>query len=261
MTACPQQARLPAPARRLPPAQLLARLDLELGRVAGPAALAFDGDGTLWHGDVGEALFAAVLRERAVRPAAAPALRALARRHGLPAARGEPTALAAALLARYRRGALPERAAFEMMAWAYAGFTPAELDAFVARALRPGARDGRPRRELGPVLRWARRRGIEIWVVSASPRAAVTHVAARLGLPAGRILAMTPVVQGGLLAARLERPTTYGAGKLRSLRAASAGYDAAMLRAARLPVAVGPAEELLGARPRITGLVALAPES
>ena len=49
----------------------------------GPAAVAFDADGTLWSGDVGEDFFLFCVRERLLKAEASEALHSLARRFKL----------------------------------------------------------------------------------------------------------------------------------------------------------------------------------
>jgi phosphatidylglycerophosphatase C len=87
---------------------------------------------------------------------------------------------------------------------------------------------------------------------------AVRSGACRLGVPAEHVLAMDPVVEGGVVRARLAAPPVYGAGKMTAIARArpdavllgafgDSVYDVAMLRAARVPVAVDPKASLLAA--------------
>ena len=238
--------------------------ELERLRSATPRSgmLAFDGDGTLWRGDIGEALFEALLAERGVRPAALGALRAEARRCELGEPAAEPgasepdaTGVAAFLYAAYRRGAYADADAFAMMAWAFAGWALDELDARIARFLDDIDFEAAVRRPLGAVLRWAERSGVEVWLVSASPLAAVRAAGARLGIGPDRVLAMTPRVADRRLCAELALPATYGPGKLARLRSArpdaellgafgDSTYDFDLLAASRLPVMVSPSAAL-----------------
>src|SRR6185503_7575154 len=160
-----------------------------------------------------------------------------------------PSALAAALYRAYEDDRYPHDRAFAMMAWAFAGFREDEVRAFAQRVLDEGRIEARIRPEMRRILGWA---------------------VARLGVMVKRALAMTPAIgPGGVLEPRLAAPPVYGEGKVRALEAAGiAGpllgafgdsyYDAAMLRAARLRVAVTPAAHLLEIAHTIPELVKLA---
>ena len=250
-------------------AQIIERLGAAL-RPREKPILAFDADGTLWEGDVGDNLFEALLSRRAVRAEAAPALREEALRHGVTLA-NDPSEQAALLFAAHRMGKLPDEAAFAMMAWAFAGFRADEMYAFAERVVSASGLEGRLHAELGPVLRWAREAGVETFIVSASPRAVVEQAARRLSIPPGRVVAMTPRIAGGRLVAAIEPPLVYGAGKARAIEAAAPGaavigafgdngFDVEMLRLGRVAVAVRPKPALLEAHARVPGLVAIARE-
>lgn len=229
--------------------------------------LAFDADGTLWSGDVGLDLFEALLRARAVRDEAAAALRELAARFGV-ATSSDPNEQARSLYAAFEAGTLPEEVAYAMMAWAFAGFTTAELATFVERVLASVRLDERMHRELAPVLAWAAGAQVPVWVVSASPRAVVTAGVARLGVAASQVLAMTPRVVADRVAPSVVPPLPYGSGKVEALASAAPGtelvgafgdngFDAALLGRARVPVAVRPKPALLARVSEIPRLVEL----
>ncbi|WP_437590018.1 HAD family hydrolase [Sorangium sp. So ce1000] len=232
------------------------------------AALAFDADGTLWDGDVGIDLFEAFLAGRCARPEAEAALRREAEVYGV-AAEGRAHEIASALYAAFNAERYPEDRAFAMMAWAFAGFREDELAAMVDRVLEDKRHAERIRPALLPILDWARSRGVPVYVVSASPRAVIERAVARLGVAPGRIAAMTPAVREGRIAPELGAPATYGEGKIRALERifpelavlaafGDSAYDAALLRAARVPVAVAPSPKLLAVADTIPGLVLLA---
>lgn len=238
-----------------------------LGEGAERAALAFDADGTLWDGDIGFDLFDAFLAARGARPEAEAALRREADAFGV-AAGGGAHDVASALYAAYAAERYPEDRAFAMMAWAFAGWREDELDAFVDRVLEETNLAGRIRPALVSIVDWARSRGVAVYVVSASPRAAVVRAVARLGIAPEQVVAMTPAIRDGRLAPELGAPATYGDGKMRALERAfpspsvlaafgDSAYDAAMLRAARVPVAVSPSPKLAALAGTIPGLVLL----
>jgi phosphoserine phosphatase len=235
-------------------AELLGRLERRLdGRAPGRLAVASDCDGTLWSGDVGEAMFERLLAERAVREEALAALAAEAERYGVDAATTEPNALTIALYQAFQRGGYPEGRAYELMAWAFAGWSRAELAALADRVLDAFAleRAADERRATHEVLAWAERRGLEVWLVSASHVAVVKAAAARLGLGRARVVAMTPAEEHGVQAPRIVPPAPNGDGKVAAIRSAAPAlelvaalgnsvHDAAMLAAAELPIAVAP---------------------
>jgi len=260
---------------RLPADEILRRLDRALEQHASgvPHAsdaaraapvLATDADCTLWDGDVGVDLFEALLEARAARPEAFDALRREAADFGIDA--GEDAhAAASALYAAFQAERYPEERAFPMMAWAFAGFREDELAAFVDHVLTTKNLEARIRPGMVAVVGWARQKGLDLWVVSASPRAAVERGVSRIGVPAERVLAMTPRVEGGVLQPELAAPATYGDGKVQALERAlprldllaafgDSAYDAAMLRAARVPVALTPSPKLLALSSTLPGL-------
>jgi phosphatidylglycerophosphatase C len=246
----------------LPVGEILTRLDVEHDRVGG-GVLATDADGTIWDGDVGVDIFEALLAAEGVREAALPTLLAEAAAYGIPAEGSSPTAAARALYAAFSGELYAHEHAFAMMAWAFAGWHRDEVAAFAARVLDEGKIEARIRPEMQAIFRWAERRSVPIYVVSASPIAIVALGAQRLGVPVAAALAMTPVVDDqGLLLPRLSAPPVYGPGKMLALERAGvtaqilgafgdSAYDAEMLRCARVPVAVTPSAALVALLPSI----------
>jgi len=259
------------PIPRAAAAEIVARLEAELARAPERTLLASDADGTIWDGDVGIDLFEALLAARGVREAARDALAAEAREHGV-ADGGDANTLANRLYDAYHTDRYPHDRAFAMMAWSFAGWRRDEAAAFCAGVLNEGRIDARIRPELLSIFRWADARAVAAYVVSASCSVMIEVAAPRLGIPLDRVVAMTPAAgDDGVLLPRLAGPIVYGEGKLVALEAARPGartallgafgdstYDAAMLRAARVPVAVTPAPGLVALAPTIAGLVVLA---
>lgn len=246
---------------------VLARIERAHRASGGAGALAFDADGTLWEGDVGIDIFEAFLAARGARPEAEEALRREAALFGIDAGAGAHAA-ASALYEAFNAELYPEDRAFAMMAWAFAGWAEDEVAVFAERVLEARGIDARLRAELRPILAWAESSAAPVFVVSASPRAIVERGVARLGVAPERVMAMTPTVRGGRLAPELASPPTYGDGKVLALSRAmpslsllaafgDSAYDAAMLRAASVPVAVGPSPRLLALAHTIPGLVVL----
>jgi phosphoserine phosphatase len=250
-------------------AAIVARLERELARCSGRAMVAFDGDGTLWSGDIGVEVFKALLATGGVREAARRELVAEADLYRVPSS-GTPTEIARALTDAWERGDVPDERAYALHAWGFAGWKAPELDAFIDRVLSDGRIDERMYRPLAPVLAWAREAPVEIYVVSASPEVAVVRASRTLEIPAERILAMAPAWKDGEVQPALRAPPVYAEGKVLAVERAEpdavllgafgdSGYDAPLLRRARAPVAVQPKPALVDAAPTIPGLSILAP--
>lgn len=252
---------------RVTSAELLARLEQARRALQGGGVLATDGDGTLWRGDIGDELFIAALDGRALKNDALEALIREAEAHDVALGSREPNDVARRLFEAYRAGRYPEASTFEMMAWSFAGWHEDELGRFAARVLDAYRFGEKLRTEMLPVLAWAKERGMEVWLVSASPLSAVQEAARRLGLALERVVAMTPATSGGVVQPALGLDATYAEGKMRRLRAATADallasfgdsrYDAAMLRAAIVPVAVHPTPGLAEQLDTIPGALVL----
>lgn len=219
--------------------------------------MAFDGDGTLWSGDVGEDLFHLALQEAFLLDAARPALLAEAERHGieLGAACADANTIARALFAAYLDGRYPERETCAMMTWCFAGRAQAEVDALASRVLSAAELGSRLVPELLPVLTWARHAGLRCVLISASPRAVVEPAGALRGFRPDDIAAATPGVVSGYVQPELAAPVPYAEAKMSAGRAlfadarwlASFGdnvFDIDMLQTAEVGVAVRPKPRL-----------------
>jgi len=228
---------------------------LERERRGAPSAMAFDADGTLWSGDVGEDVFEFACENGLLREPARAELARIAQGHGLEP-RGTPSDLARALYAAYRRGLVDERLTCEIMTWSYAGSSIAELRAMARNAFEKRGLRARVRDELGPVRQWAEREGVRVAVVSASPEAIVIEALDFVGISVFAVAGAVPVVMDGTIAPRMAAPVPYGSDKctagLRVLSGhdwlASFGdnsFDVDLLRAARVRVAVHPKPALV----------------
>ncbi len=219
-------------------------------------AIAFDGDGTLWAGDVGEDFFAALL-ERGVLDVARDALVREARAENIDTS-GSPREIAHRIHLAYLGGTFPEERVCEIMTWAAAGQSRAELDGFCAEVVEAIGLRGRLHREAIEVVEHAKRVGVEVFLVSASPRAIVHQAAKIVGIDVANALAACEACDDtGIVQCAVERPIPYGDGKVTRLRArlgrervlyAAFGdnaFDVPMLRAARVPVAIRPKARLL----------------
>lgn len=243
-------------------------LQIEASRAsAEDGVLAFDGDGTLWSGDVGEDVFHHAVERGMLQDAAGEALRAEARAFGLDPS-GSPSELAKRLFAGYLEGVYPEREVCAMMAWCYAGFTLEQLGACIEDALSLRSLPTRKNRELTPVLDYARAKSLRVVVVSASPQHIVERAALEWGIRAEDVAASRPATSENRILPRLAAPVPYAEAKVSALSAlvgrsrllASFGdnvFDMDLLRAAELGVAVRPKPALRARLSELPGIVVL----
>lgn len=250
---------------------LLAELETALSTGPSEPVVAFDADGTLWRGDLGETLFEALLRVDGVREAAREALGREAKDFDIAVSDESANGIARTLLRAFEQGQYPEDRAFAMMAWVFAGWSADELTTFTARVVDAFGFADAVRHDVLSVIAWAKQRKLPVWVVSASPLCAIQEAAKRLVLEPQRLLAMAPQFLDGAMLPRLGSPATYGEGKVKRLRAAigdqpilaafgDSAWDAVMLRASQVPVAVYPAASLRELLPSIPGVRQLGEE-
>lgn len=252
--------------RTLSPGELVR--ELERLRPPGPAVLCFDGDGTLWSGDVGEDLFELALERELLREPARAALEREAAAAGLSPG-PTPSATARALYDAYLAGRYPERDVYGMMTWCYAGYTHAELVELSRAALTKTGISARLNRELEPILEYARSSALRTIVVSASPRCVVEEAASLWSFPAEDVAASTPRSENGVVAPELLHPVPYAETKCTigreltgdAIWLASFGdnvFDLDMLLGSKLGVAVQPKLPLRTRLLDLPGVVLLA---
>ena len=231
-------------------------------------AVATDGDGTLWSGDVGEDFYFALAESGRVSPLAYDALAREARDHDVDPS-GSPAALARRIYEAYVAGRFPEERVCELMTWCFAGWSRAELDLFAREVAARVGLEARLHGEVRRVLEGVRRAGVEIFLVSASPRAIVEAAGRLLGIDAAHVVAADPVWEADTMSASVVRPIPYGVGKVGGLRArigdrelyAAFGdnaFDVPLLAAALVPVAVRPKPKLRARAGDVPDLVELA---
>jgi phosphoserine phosphatase len=250
--------------------RIWARIVEHAGPDIGPrGVVASDGDGTLWSGDVGEDLFHAFVERGRVCEPGLQALRREARDHGLSDA-GTGGDVARRINEAYEQGHFPEERVFEIMAWCFAGWTRAEVAAFARETVERRDVRGRLHPEVLPLLERARKAGLEVVLVSASPLAVVEAAGALAGFDGAHIIAARSRYEGEVMQAEVERPIPYAGGKVANLRArigdrpllAALGdnaFDVDMLASARVGVAVRPKPRLRERAEKVAGLVELAP--
>ncbi|MEI9948191.1 MAG: HAD family hydrolase [Pseudomonadota bacterium] len=252
-----------APFVSVNPAQLVLELASRL-QVDRPSALAFDADGTLWSGDVGDDVFRFAVGHGRLREAARAEIDQQARSRGFECFT-DVNATAKQLFDAYLAGRYPEREICELMTWCFAGYTLPEMTDLAREALAVAQHAQRLHEELRPILDFARNNGLRTIVISASPRATVELAASAWGFAAHDIAASTPRVVSGVIAPGMASALPYGAGKCVAGRALLGTlhwlgafgdnvFDLEMLREAELGVAVRPKPALRARLGEIPGV-------
>jgi phosphoserine phosphatase len=229
--------------------------------------LAFDGDGTLWSGDVGEDVFHEAVHGGLLREAAREALAQEAASHAVDAS-GSPSEIAARLFAAYLRGEYAERRACAMMSFCYAGFTLTELGELVRRTFAKVSLEARLQRELAPIFEFARELGLRTVVVSASPQPIVEEASTLWGIASTDVFACRTETDGGRILPRLAAAVPYAEDKPGALRAAAPNrellasfgdnvFDMELLRASKIAVAVRPKPALRSRLHTLPGVLIL----
>lgn len=237
------------------------------------SGVAFDGDGTLWSGDVGEDYFYGIVEHAGLKPEAVAALRSEVREFRLGRElldESDPGELARGLYAAYLAGRYPEERTCEMMTWIYAGWRRTDVEVFARKLVVDRGVAKRIHPEVRAVLSWARSEGIRTILVSASPREIVVAAGAVVDFAPTDIVAADAVYEGDITTTRVVRPIPYGTGKVRGVHSllgagtllAAFGdnaFDLAMLGEAKVPVAVRPKTRLRDRAQEVPTLVEIAP--
>jgi phosphatidylglycerophosphatase C len=224
--------------------------------------LAFDADGTLWAGDVGNDVFEAAIAMRFMQPVVTPMLRDLLTSQEVTPRSDDPNALADQLYEAYREGKIPDGPMFDAMTCALAGHSSRDLLVFCRGALGGARLERRVFSDVAEVVAWAKRVGVGVTVVSASPREAVVAGVALLGLQPDEVIAQTLATRDGLLEPRLDGAPVFGPGKVTHLNATANGstllaafgdsaHDIHMMRIAALGVGVAPSAGLIAEGPSL----------
>jgi phosphoserine phosphatase len=239
-------------------------LDAEPG-----AALLFDADGTLWSDDVGHIAFEYACRHDLLRDAAREGLRREALGAGLsPNDRASAAELGLALLDAYFEHRYDEKAAAEAMVWCYAGFDEVELRRLVRDAFAEARHDDFLHHNVLELAAWARERGAETYVVSASPLLVIEEATASLGFRRSHLAGGRAATRAGLFEPRLEGELPYGPTKVTAGRSLSgdrpwlaafgdSGFDLDLLAGARQAVGIGKKSALIDGLGRLPAAVLL----
>lgn len=243
------------------------RIDAEMDRAPG-GAIATDGDGTLWSGDIGEDFFAALLQGDRLLSTVHEPLAREAEAEGI-ATDGSAVEIAHRIHAAYLAGTFPEERVCEVMTWAVAGWRADDVDAFADEVVRAVGLAGRLHGEALRVVEHARSRGVPVYLVSASPRPIVFAAARLVGIEPDRVTAAMEQTDGdGTVLPGVHRPIPYGEGKVKRLREklgdrplyAAMGdnaFDVALLNASRTPIAIRPKARLVERAAEVADLVVL----
>jgi phosphoserine phosphatase len=163
----------------------------------GPAT--FDGDGTLWAGDVGLGFFAWMLRKG-----------------HYPQARQQMLEVA---WKQYRKGAYDGEKFYELMVTSMAGMKESKVTKLAGDYFR---REHRKRiyRPMVNMIAALDRLGIDPWVVSGSPQWVVAAGAKYLGIPRNRVIGLSVHVdKKGRLTDQIVRPVPWKSGKAKRIMA------------------------------------------
>jgi phosphoserine phosphatase len=247
-------------------AELIAELDPHLS-AAGPCALAFDADGTLWSGDVGDDVFRFAVAHGRLREEARNEIEREAVERGFEVFT-DVNRTAEHLFDMYVAGRYPEREMCELMTWCYAGHSLEEMRDLALEALKAASHAERLHEELRPILDFVRGRGARTVVISASPRVTVEQATRLWGFEPEDIAASTPQVAGGVIASGMSGSVPYAGAKVVAGRAllgsarwvASFGdnvFDVEMMLEAEMGVAVRPKPALEARLGEIAGVLRL----
>jgi len=199
----------------------------------GPAT--FDGDGTLWAGDVGEGFFSWMLKNRHYPVKRIPMLERSWR--------------------QYREGRFDGEKMYELMVTAMEGMRESEVKQLATRYFDQVHMNSiyRPMATLVLALRES---GFAPWVVSGSPYWVVAAGARHFGIPESNVIGLSVKVDGsGRLTNQVVRPVPWKSGKAKRIMlevgqapliAAGNSYgDIQMLSIAReVPLVVNPSADL-----------------
>jgi phosphoserine phosphatase len=220
-----------------------------------PLVIAFDGDGTLWSGDVSDDVFFEACRQDFLLEEARAGMAAALAASGL-CCEGSLGELGVRLHEGHTNGKVPERLLFEAMTYCYAGHSESQVTEFSSRVLAEKRIESRLRRRFDDVFAWARSEGHECFLVTASPAPIVVVAARYFGFDASHIVASSASARDGTLLDHLATPIPYRDGKPRELakrtgqRALLAAFgdspfDVELLQAAYWAVAVEPKPALV----------------
>lgn len=152
----------------------------------------FDADGTIWDGDVGKAFLKWQLDTSMLRP--------------------EQGLMMREKWIQFEKGNLSEEEIWTLAATCQAGLKATKVAEAADRFFGETHEEMifEPIRDL---IRSLRATGIEVWIVSASQKWIVEAGASRFGIDPNHVIAVTPVVEDGIITSEPMQPVPYGEGK------------------------------------------------
>jgi phosphatidylglycerophosphatase C len=228
--------------------------DVQAALVAhAPGIVAFDGDGTLWTGDIAEDVVHAVIERRLVKADAYPVF-AEELKPLMASVPADVHDAVRAVLELDRHKNLDHRRTCELLGALFAGYSNAELHAFATAIFQETKLMDRLIPESWQVRKDAVQAGHTVMVVSASPLPLVEAACDLVGFAHARA-GVTVVLEGAKYRAEVIRPIPYAEGKVAAIRqhsdlpiVAALGdnrFDMHMLKASSIPLAVRPKKALL----------------
>lgn len=197
-----------------------------------PRVAAFDCDGTLWSGDVGEGFFSWEIREGVVSVEVGRAMRAR--------------------YTEYKSGGVPEDVMCGEMVTMHKGMPESQL-LQVAADYFEKVFPGKIFPEMQQLITELQQNGCDVWAVSSSNEWLIRAGMRHFGIPQDRILAATAAIENGIVTERIVRMPS-GPGKPKLLAEAgqkrvdaafgNSRWDIEMLTAAEHPFAVNPNPDL-----------------
>jgi phosphatidylglycerophosphatase C len=242
-----------------------------LTKELGPGVVAFDGDGTLWAGDVADDVVERLLHDKRLKSDAQTHIRhEWAKHFAKPAGSVDPHELTLELLAEDRAGRIGHQRTCEFIGELLAGFNVADFNALCADVFAQKHLRDRLIGEAWAMRKRASELGHKVIVISASPAPIVAAACAVAGMP-DVFCGVVVATANGKYLPQVTRPIPYAQGKVQALDAARNGapvlaafgdnrFDSDMLNAARLPFAIRPKaalREVAGTVPALRELAAL----
>ena len=174
---------------------LIAHFEKLMERRAG--LVVFDADGTIWAGDVGEAFLKWQLENSMLQP--------------------EQTFMINQKWAQFEAGSVSDEEIWTLAATGQAGLQATDVAEVADRFFR----DTHTNMIFEPIrdsIRSLLAGGVDVWIVSASQKWIVEAGASRFGIDPSHVIAVTPIVEDGVITSEPVQPVPYGEGKSVAIR-------------------------------------------
>ena len=233
----------------------------------GAGVLAFDGDGTLWTGDVADDVIHRLMLEKRVRESALPVFARAILDAGELGAPEEVHDAFLEIMRLDREGRIDHGRTCELVGCLLSGWNEPEFDAFCIETLKAAKLPERLIGESWELLRFAEAAGHTIVVVSASP-IAIVHAACEVALGPKLRTGVHVRVTDGVYEAEVASPIPYNEGKVVHLSRFLEGrpviaafgdnrFDIPMLKHAENAFAVRPKKALRDVAHTVPGMFEL----